>query len=203
MEIILIRHAQSKGNETNMVQGHIDNGLSDSGKMQAEKLSEFFNASDITGIYSSDLNRAIQTAEPLAKKLNLKIMLDPDLREAGFGIWEGMVYDEVKKKFPNEYTEWHKNYFVRPFWFESFESHQIRIIRAIQRILITHKNGKRPAIFTHGGSIKTQIGYFKKLCGEELALFNIKNCSFTMIKFNHSKNYEDGELIYYNKEVVF
>ena len=202
MEIILIRHAQSKGNETNTVQGQTDEGLSDLGKKQAKQLSEHFNIGDICAIYSSDLGRATETAEPLRDKLNLEIKTDPDLREAHFGIWEGLTYNGVKEKYSNEYSTWHKNYFIRPPWFESFELHQKRVRKAIEMILMNHNLTDKVAVFTHGGSIKTQVGYFKKLSGEELTQFTTSNCSLTLLKFNPTQKYENGKLIYYNKDVI-
>lgn len=202
MDIILIRHGQSKGNESNTVQGHLDNGLSEYGKEQAELLSEHFKAGDLTGIYSSDLNRAIQTATPTAQKLNIEIMMDTDLREANFGIWEGQTYDGVKEKYPKEYSEWHKNYFARPAWFESFEKHLKRVRKAIEKILLKHDLYEKVAVFTHGGCIKTQLAYFQKLNGEKLTELTTKNCSLTLIRFNPTKKYEEGKLVYYNKEVI-
>jgi len=202
MQIILIRHAQSKGNEANIVQGQIDEGLSGLGKEQALELSEYFQTEDITAIYSSDLGRAVQTATPTAKKLNLEIKTDTDLREAHFGIWEGLTYNEVKEKYEKEYSEWHRNYYIRPPWFESFELHQKRIKKAIEKILVENNYDSKVAVVTHGGSIKTQLGFFKKLSGEELTQFTTLNCSLTLISFNPSVKYNDGKLIYYNKEVV-
>ena len=202
MEITLIRHAQSKGNETNIVQGQTDKGLSELGKIQAKELSDYFHTGDINIIYASDLDRTIQTAEPTAEKLSIEVKTDSDLREAHFGIWEGLTYDEVKDKYEEEYTAWHKDYFIRPNWFESFESHLSRIKRAIENIILKHKPTDKIAVFTHGGSIKTQIGYFKKLTGEGLSQFTIKNCSLTLVKFNPTIKYEDGKLIDYNREVI-
>lgn len=202
MEIILIRHAQSKGNEANVVQGHIDTGLSELGNKQAKLLSAHFNPGDLNAIYSSDLDRAIQTAKPIADKLNLEIKIDPDLREANFGIWEKLTYEEVRKKYPQEYNAWHTNYHIRPSWLESFKSHQKRIQKAIKKILSNDNTVNRIAVFTHGGSIKTQLGYFNKLSGEELTQLKTANCSFTLLKFNSTMKYEDGKLIYYNKQVI-
>lgn len=202
MQLILIRHAQSKGNKANIVQGQTDEGLSNLGKEQAKELSKHFQAGDITTIYSSDLGRAIQTAIPTAEKLNIEIQSDADLREAYFGIWEGLTYIEVREKYEKEYSEWHRNYFIRPPWFESFESHQQRIQRALEKILLENNYDSKVAVFTHGGSIKTQIGYFKKLSGEELTQFTNSNCSLTSINFNPTTKYENGQLIYYNKEVI-
>lgn len=202
MELILIRHGQSKGNANDIVQGHLDEGLSDLGLEQAESLSKFFNPGDLTAIYSSDLDRAKQTAEPTSKKLSLEINLDPELREAGFGIWEGMTFTEVKEKYKEEYSNWHKNYYIRPPWFESFESHHSRIRKAIERIISSYKTGDKIGIFCHGGSIKTQVGFFKKLNGEELTKISILNCSLTGISYNSSKNYEDGNMIFHSKDVI-
>lgn len=202
MQIILIRHAQSKGNETNTVQGQTDQGLSELGKSQANWLSDYFKMGDLKAIYSSDLKRTIETAKPTTKKLKLEIITDSDLREAHFGIWEGLTYNTVQEKYPKEYLAWHTNYFVRPHWFESFESHQKRTRRAIEKILLNHSMEDTVAIFTHGGNIKTQVGYFMKLTGEDLTTFTTKNCSLTLLKFNPTINYEEGKLIYYNKDVI-
>jgi len=202
MDIFLIRHAQSKGNELNIVQGKTDIGLSDLGKEQAEKLSGYFNSEDLNAIYSSNLARAIHTAEPTAKKLGLEIKTDPDLQEADFGIWEGLTYDGVREQYPNEHSAWFADYHVRPKWFESFESHFKRIKNGIEKILKIHGMDEKIAVFTHGGSIKTQLGYFNNLSGKELAKFATINCSLTLIRFNPSQQYEKGKLIYYNKIVI-
>ena len=202
MEILLIRHAQSKGNAKNTVQGHLDEGLSDLGKEQAQKLSDCFNPGDLDAIYSSDLGRAVQTAEPIAKKLKIQIQIDPDLREADFGIWEGDTYNGVKEKYPSEYETWHKNYLDRPPWFESYDSHSLRIKSVIEKILLGQTKNDRVGVFTHGGSIKTQVGFFNKLTGEDLAKISITNCSLTLLKFNPTIKYEEGNLIYYNKVAV-
>ena len=202
MDLILIRHAQSKGNKASIVQGQTDEGLSDFGMEQANKLSNYFNPKDINAIYSSDLDRAVQTAEPTAKKLNLKITKDPDLREAHFGIWEGLTFEEVKTKYQTEYSTWHADYFVRPEWFESFESHFSRTKKAIQKILLNHHQNDTVAVFTHGGNLKTQIGFFNKLNGAELIAMKNVNCSLMLLKFDSTTEYEKGQLVYYNKQVI-
>lgn len=201
MEIILIRHAQSKGNKQNIVQGHSDKGLSDLGKEQANQFVKSFNE-NITAIYSSDTGRAVETATPFAEKLGLEIYTDQDLREADFGKWEGLTYDEVRHLYPTEYENWHKNYHLRPEWFESFESHLLRVKSAISKILTKHNLNDKIAVFTHGGSIKTQIGHFNKLSGEDLTDFTNSNCSLTLLRFNPSKDYEHGKIVYYNRDII-
>lgn len=203
MKVLLIRHALSKGNMANIVQGRQCMGLADLGKEQANKLSEYFNPGDINAIYSSDSPRAIQTAEPTAQKLEIEITTDPDLQEANFEVWEGLSYDEVRDKYPDEYLAWHEDFYVRPPWLESFKAHQTRIRRAITKPLSAHQPNDTIAVFTHGGSIKTQVGYFNnKLSGKDLAKLRTINCSLTLLEFNPTTNYENGKLVYYNKEVI-
>lgn len=202
MEIILIRHGESKGNKDQIVQGQTDEGLSELGHLQAEKLSEYLATLNVGGIYSSDLGRAEQTAMPTAKKLSLPVKRDPNLREAHFGIWEGLTFNEVKKTYWAEYNAWHEDYFVRPDWFESYETHHLRVKYAIETILKAHNKNDTVLVFTHGGSIKTQIGYFQKMNGKDLANFGSANCSLACLKFNPSTDYEKGKMIYYNKTVI-
>ncbi len=57
----------------------------------------------VTAIYSSDLHRAVQTAEPLARLLDLKINAADTFRERHVGVLEGLTFDEAKKEFPEDY----------------------------------------------------------------------------------------------------
>lgn len=202
MEIFLIRHGQSLGNASGTVQGHSCQGLSPLGFNQSEALSETLKDLEISSIYSSDIGRALQTAKPTIDKLGLEVKIDPDLREAEFGIWEGMTYQGVKEKFPKEYNAWYEDYFIRPHWFESYNSHFNRIKSAIEKILSAEKSNSKVLVFTHGGSIKTQLGFFKKFSGKELVEFRTKNCSLTLLKFEDSNLYDAGEMIYFNKQVL-
>lgn len=202
MDIILIRHGQSKGNAKNIVQGHSCEGLSDLGWAQAKAIGKYFNVGDLDVIYASDIRRACETATPTAEKLNLEIKKDSGLREASFGIWEGMVFDEVREKYSDEYHAWHNDYYQRPEWFEAFDTHQTRVKAVLEKILNTENKDSKVAVFTHGGSIKTQVGFFKKLNGVELKEYRFANCSLSLVRFEEELKYEKGKLIYYNKKVI-
>lgn len=80
-EILIVVHANSTWNELGLWQGQCDTPLSQTGLKMAKSLAESEYLTRIRKIYSSDLKRAYATAEPLAKKLGLALVMEPGLRE--------------------------------------------------------------------------------------------------------------------------
>ena len=108
-KILIVRHGNSLSNIAKTFTGHIDSPLSETGKMQAEKASEFiFQNYKVDKIYSSDLSRAIDTVKPLANKLNLAITLEEGLREIYGGNWEGVELSRLEELFYDDYLVWKK-----------------------------------------------------------------------------------------------
>ncbi len=101
--IYLIRHGQSMGNLERRLLGHTDLPLTDFGKRQAERAAEYLSPFGITRVYSSDLQRAMQTAAPLAARMGLTVVPDAGLREIDAGDWEGLPFTLIKEKWPEEY----------------------------------------------------------------------------------------------------
>src|SRR5437868_12364336 len=101
--LYLIRHGQSAGNAEGRFGGHGPTPLSRLGEEQANKTAKVLAKEHISAIYSSDLHRAVQTAEPLAKLLNVPINTSPAFRERHVGVLEGLTFDESRHKFPDDY----------------------------------------------------------------------------------------------------
>jgi alpha-ribazole phosphatase len=101
-KLILIRHGRTLWNSSGKFQGQSDIELSQEGISQAEKLAENFPVTHIDRVYSSNLKRAYITGEIIAKKFNVPIIKDKRLCEVSFGSWEGLTYDEIHEKWPNE-----------------------------------------------------------------------------------------------------
>lgn len=95
MRVYLVRHGQTAWNASGRAQGHSDIPLDESGRRQAELVAEAFSSIDIERIWSSDLSRALQTAEAIAKAKRLKVEPRTELRERSFGDWEGRAFHEV------------------------------------------------------------------------------------------------------------
>lgn len=95
MRLYLIRHGQTAWNAEGRAQGHTDIGLDEEGLLQARLLGAAFESVPLERVWSSDLLRARQTAEAIARSTGAGIELDPRLRERSFGDWEGQPYQIV------------------------------------------------------------------------------------------------------------
>ena len=106
-KFILVRHGQSEANKKGLFAGHSDFPLSELGLLQAEKTAEYILENHkIDIIYSSDLKRAYSTALPVSKRTGIEIIPDTRLREIYAGEWEGMKFEDIAEKFPEDRTLW-------------------------------------------------------------------------------------------------
>ena len=87
--VLLWRHGQTDWNMVNRFQGHSDIPLNDVGRYQAQQAAEILAGMNPTAIISSDLGRAYETAQALAKLVGLTVSMNEDLRETNGGLWEG------------------------------------------------------------------------------------------------------------------
>ena len=89
--LLLVRHGETDWNAEGRLQGHTDTPLNDYGRRQAAALGEDLAGDGIDAVYSSDLARARETAEIVAGRLGLPVVLEPGLREKNWGSWEGLT----------------------------------------------------------------------------------------------------------------
>ncbi len=102
----IVRHGQTNWNILGRTQGHGNSDLTKKGLEQAKELADAIVDYPIDYIYSSDLGRAVQTAQIIANKLNLDVKKTSTLREMGFGIWEGLLIEEIKRDHLDTYNTW-------------------------------------------------------------------------------------------------
>ena len=191
-KILIVRHGNSLSNIAKTFTGHIDSPLSETGKMQAEKASEFiFQNYKVDKIYSSDLSRAIDTVKPLANKLNLTITLEEGLREIYGGNWEGAELSRLEELFYDDYLVWKKSPgLARCTGGESYEEATERIYNAVKKIALENV-GKTVVIATHGGVIR---GLQCKLIG--LPLSRMKETDYVVNASVTEIDFVDGNLIW-------
>lgn len=137
--LLLVRHGETDWNAERRYQGHADVPLNARGREQAEALAEQLAGEDLDAIYSSDLSRARVTAEVVAARLGIPVVVDPDLREVDVGPVEGLTFEEAQV-----FDGWQG---------EPKDEHAERILRAIHRIAAEHPEG-RVLVVTHGGSMR-------------------------------------------------
>lgn len=151
--LYLIRHGQSAGNVEGRFGGHGPTPLSELGMRQAEAAGEMLAKERISAIYSSDLHRAVQTAEPLAKLLDIPINKTEAFRERHVGVLEGLTFDESKETFPKDYYALvNRNIQHVITQGESYRNLLKRSTGELWDILRNHQGGK-VAIFSHTGAI--------------------------------------------------
>lgn len=171
------RHGQTDWNLEKRCQGHTDIPLNDLGRQQAERLADILIPHHPEHIYSSDLSRARETAEIFQRcfPIPLSISLDNRLREAHFGVAEGMLVEDSL------------NHFAGDIW-ESFrkvdlESHQsfpqgespYKVAQRLKSFIASTLNCTRyrsVAISTHGWSLRC---FIQLLC-PEFGEVSIPNC---------------------------
>lgn len=151
--LYLIRHGQSAGNAEGRFGGHSATPLSDLGRRQADITAQALSKERFTAIYSSDLRRAVQTAEALANLTGLPVNSTGVFRERNIGVLEGLTFDEAEKEFPGDYRALvDRNVAHVITKGESYRQLVDRAAVAIDEILVKH-NGGRVAIFAHTGTI--------------------------------------------------
>ncbi|KAK8606829.1 hypothetical protein V6N13_052585 [Hibiscus sabdariffa] len=156
-EIIVVRHGETAWNATGRIQGHMDVELNEVGRQQAASLAERLSREpEISAIYSSDLKRALETAETIAASCGkFEVIKDPDLRERHLGDVQGLLFREAAKVCPEAYRAFSSRATnqVIPGGGESLDQLYHRATSSIQRIIQKHK-GKRIVVVTHGGVIR-------------------------------------------------
>jgi alpha-ribazole phosphatase/probable phosphoglycerate mutase len=155
--LYLIRHGQTEGSEVKKYKGSIDVPLSENGIKQMKQVSQhIFNNplnsfNRLIAVYSSPLNRALKSAEIIAEPHGLRPVVMNDLRERSFGIWEGMSFDEIRERYPEEFKAWACNPLkYNPIGGESTIEVRDRVISALNDVLSNHGN-EQIAIVAHGG----------------------------------------------------
>src|SRR5688572_19633786 len=151
--VLLIRHGQSRGNAEGRFGGHTDTPLSARGRRQAEALAKALVGEKFTAIYSSDLKRAVQTAEPLARVTRAKLITSDAFRERSVGVMEGLTFEEAAAQHPEQYAALlHRDFEHVLLGGESYRQMLDRASKKLDEIIEKHKGG-RIAIFTHTGTI--------------------------------------------------
>jgi len=165
MKLILIRHGETDYNAENKYCGFSNPSLNKKGIEQARKLYRDFKKESagairelpakIDRVYSSDLQRAYQTAKIVFPELEVEIK--QNFREMNFGLFEGLKYNEITQKYPEIYQNWLKN----PLETEIPQGESLKAlakrVRGELKELLSENIGKTVALVTHGGPIRVII----------------------------------------------
>lgn len=158
-KLIIIRHGETVWNVEGRKHGQLDSPLTALGIIQSKALAERLTEESFTTLYSSDLGRAVETAEYISEQINHEIIFDQRLRERNFGIFQGLTDEQVKEKYPLERDAHNadKINYVIPAG-ENLEQYSARVIGCLEDLAVT-REGESIAVVTHGGVIDSWFRY--------------------------------------------
>ena len=149
--ILAIRHGETLWNVDSRIQGHLNIGLNDTGRWQAERLGMALKDEPIAAIYASDLSRAHDTALAVSRHTGVPVQPEPGLRERSFGEFEGRTFAEIETELPEQAKRWRqRDPTFTPGGGESLLMLETRSLSVIARLAAQHP-GEQIALFAHGG----------------------------------------------------
>ena len=149
--ILAIRHGETLWNVDSRIQGHLDIGLNDTGRWQAERLGLALKDEPIAAIYASDLSRAHDTALAVSRHTGVPVQAEPGLRERSFGEFEGRTFAEIETELPAQAQRWRqRDPTFTPAGGESLLMLEARVLSVAARLAAQHP-GEQIALFAHGG----------------------------------------------------
>lgn len=182
-QVLLIRHGETQWNVDNRVQGHLDVPLTERGEEQARRLRDWLDTDALDAIYASDLSRAYRTAELLAEGRGLAAITESRLREARFGVFEGLTATEIAAAHPEAYHLWRTDAIRnRPPGGETLEELHDRCMEALQEHLPKHP-GQTVAVVAHGGPVRIMLVGLLDLSLEVYPKIRVENTSVSRVLF--------------------
>ncbi|MDX1379008.1 MAG: histidine phosphatase family protein [Anaerolineales bacterium] len=182
--LLLIRHGENDFTKTNKLAGRLPKvHLNEQGQKQAQALGEALKGVPIKAVYSSPLERAMETAKPIAKSVGVKIKKEKGLLETDVGDWQGRSLKRLylykhwkvvqhapsRAQFPNG---------------ESFYECQTRVVGAIDSILSKHKQKDIIACVFHADPIKLAVAHYLGLPLDQFQRLGCDTGSVSVLALN-------------------
>ena len=170
-KIYLLRHGQIVTDSIKRYIGQIDLPLSEIGRRQAVTLRDEISNIEFDSIFCSDLDRSIVTAKIICEKQSVKPQARRDLREIDMGSWEGVAFDEVRRKYPDQFEKRGEDIFnYQTPGGESFAQCAGRVLAAVAEML--ERTTGNILIIGHAGVNRIIICHILNIPWE--SLFKIK-----------------------------
>lgn len=206
MKLYILRHGETVWNVEKRFQGQLDSPLTDRGIEKIKRTSKKLENIKFNKIYSSEMGRAIKTAEIIVKNNRViedsekKICRISELNEINFGKWQGMNYEEISKRYSQNFWNYFndvKKYNCLENDGEKLENGLKRFLQGLEKIIEENKNiNGNILIVTHGTILELFFNYIKNRNLEDIDERNlIKNGDFKII------DYVDNKFIELNSEL--
>ncbi len=199
--LLLIRHAENDYISTGRLAGRLAGvHLNDKGRQQAEALAVNLKNLKLQAIFSSPLERALETATPLARMQDLPVFHRSELSEVDFGEWQDKALEQLR----SEELWKHVIYLPSQVTFpngESYAQAQHRIQQALSQIAGEYAEKDLVACFSHADMIKLAVAYFIGLPMDMFQRLHISPGSITVLSLTkagaslHALNIDSTHII--------
>ncbi len=152
--ILLVRHGTTAFNESDLLQGLIDNPLNQKGRDEAARLAARLKNTSLDGVFSSPLQRAVETATIINGFHNLPLTVVPEFNEINLGEWEGLNYSRAREQFPEIHRRWISDPDFPIPGGESFNAVCARTRPGLERIL---QDGRKHILIAGHASVNRAI----------------------------------------------
>ena len=182
VKLILVRHALTVDNQKSRLSGHIDSSISEEGKEQIDKITNYLKDFDIDKIYTTTSSRTKDTVKKLSELKSIEIIEKESLKEISFGDFEGLTFDEIKDKYPKEFQDMiEKGYEYKYPNGESLIDSYNRVCIELDNI-ISNNDDRTILICSHGGTIRNIRTYLISNSYKYHWNFKIDNGSVTILE---------------------
>ncbi|MCP3097748.1 histidine phosphatase family protein [Myxococcus sp. K15C18031901] len=183
-ELILLRHGETEWNALGRLQGHQDSPLSAEGLRQADALATRLSTLPFTALYSSDLGRALQTAQRISHRTGHSVRSDARLRERGLGILEGLTREQARQRHPDVFAAYATN--APDFVVPGGESSLQRLGHAVACLgeLGARHPGERVVIVTHGGVLSSFFRHSLGIPADTPRAFSVLNACWNQFDYH-------------------
>jgi probable phosphoglycerate mutase len=183
VRLIAVRHGETEWNVQRREMGQLDSALTALGRQQAERLAQRLRGARLDALYTSDLGRAVDTANAIGAACGLEAVRDASLRERDLGIFEGMTRAEMAERHPHEFADYlaigHEYPIPRG---ESGVQRTERSVRALTAIAERHP-GKTVAAVTHGGFLMGFLEHVLAMPPGSGPRFKRQNASYNSFEY--------------------
>lgn len=182
VKLILVRHALTVDNQKSRLSGQIDSSISEEGREQIDKITNYLKDFDIDKIYTTTSSRTKDTVKKLSELKSIEIIEKESLKEISFGDFEGLTFDEIKDKYPKEFQDMiEKGYEYKYPNGESLIDSYNRVCIELDNI-ISNNDDRTILICSHGGTIRNIITYLISNSYKYHWNFKIDNGSVTILE---------------------
>lgn len=180
--LILIRHGETDWNVSGRYQGQADPSLNQRGIEQSRQLAKELSSIGLDVLYTSPLQRAVQTAQIIADKLHIPVHHEPRLKEIHQGDWQTRLRSEIESLYPRMFKRWETEpWEVTPPQGEHLSQVQTRVYAAIDDILTRHP-GERIGIVAHRIPIALIKMRFQELDRDIVRTLDLPNTYYEVIE---------------------